>query len=366
MERGDEEIRAVREKFAALSPAMNEAVRRRWVATEARALGRGGLTWVARATGVSAPTIRRGLRELAAGVELPQRIRRPGAGRKRLTSRDTSLLPDLEDIVRGPSAHALLQWSPLTPQGVLHALRSRGHRLSGPSVLNLLAEGGYRWHAPRSRARESRDEDLLRWRYLEARVRQFLRCAQPVLALDLDRGGVSAAVVAAAPAAVPPPRLLHTGPGDGAPELVSAAVRSWWRQLGPALFTRARDLLLVVGQESALSPRWRRDCEGLAEALGLRVQICLLPAGIYRWSATALPMACHVVREWGAVPRTERRIRVGLVTRASGPEGAGRAELGQALSAAAYPQGLIDPEGGSAAMWTLQARPRVCAFPGSS
>ena len=49
----DEATRAVRERFAALKPVLNEAMRRRWVAAEARALGRGGLVRVARATGVS-------------------------------------------------------------------------------------------------------------------------------------------------------------------------------------------------------------------------------------------------------------------------------------------------------------------------
>src|SRR5215813_4194009 len=50
----------LQEKYAALRAGMNEAMRRRWAAVEARALGYGGAKQVAEATGLSLPTIRRG------------------------------------------------------------------------------------------------------------------------------------------------------------------------------------------------------------------------------------------------------------------------------------------------------------------
>src|SRR4029453_12002228 len=89
------------EKFAALRPVLNELARRRWAATEALALGRGGIRAVARATGLSRTTIRAGIREmrnangLAATPEMA-RLRRPGAGRQRRVTQDPALLGDLE------------------------------------------------------------------------------------------------------------------------------------------------------------------------------------------------------------------------------------------------------------------------------
>ena len=94
-------IATIRDKYATLSAMMNERMRRRWAACEALAMGRGGISAVARAAGVSPNTIRRGileieteLPELAASLEAPerQRIRRPGAGRRRLTEQDRSLM----------------------------------------------------------------------------------------------------------------------------------------------------------------------------------------------------------------------------------------------------------------------------------
>src|SRR5215203_5395304 len=87
-------------KYQALEAGLPEAVRRRWAAAEARALGRGGAACVSRATGVSLPTIRKGMRELKAGRELSrERQRRPGAGRKPLVQQDASLTKDLRKLV---------------------------------------------------------------------------------------------------------------------------------------------------------------------------------------------------------------------------------------------------------------------------
>ncbi len=85
---------------------LHEKAQRRWAACEARALGHGGISLVAAATGLSRPTIHRGLAELQSGLDdradadPPRpRIRRAGGGRHRLTTADPSLLKDLQDLV---------------------------------------------------------------------------------------------------------------------------------------------------------------------------------------------------------------------------------------------------------------------------
>jgi len=92
------------EKFAVLRPVLNELARRRWAATEALAFGRGGISAVARATGLSRKTIRTGIREMqtgagAASASETTRMRRPGAGHKRRAAQDPTLLGDLETLV---------------------------------------------------------------------------------------------------------------------------------------------------------------------------------------------------------------------------------------------------------------------------
>src|ERR1700682_1948861 len=96
---------AVRSKFELLRPLMTERLRRQWAACEAQTLGRGGVTTVARATGLSRTTIWAGLKELQrradqpAETVVPERIRAPGGGRHFLEEVDPTLVGDLEALV---------------------------------------------------------------------------------------------------------------------------------------------------------------------------------------------------------------------------------------------------------------------------
>ena len=112
------DVKLCRAKYRALAPALTERSRRIWAATEARAAGRGGITGVARATGIAYATIQRGLHELTTKRPLPPgRIRRPGGGRKKTRDKDPTLLADLEGLVEPTaSGHPM---SPLRgPRGV--------------------------------------------------------------------------------------------------------------------------------------------------------------------------------------------------------------------------------------------------------
>jgi len=68
---------AIRQRYEALSPVLDERGRRRFAAAEAVAAGLGGIRVVNRATGIARSTIGRGLRELPTG-ETPDvaRVRR--------------------------------------------------------------------------------------------------------------------------------------------------------------------------------------------------------------------------------------------------------------------------------------------------
>ena len=92
----EEEIRS---RFALLAPHLDERTRRLAVAAEAKVIELGGISIVARATGVSRPTIRRGLEELTPPADaLPGGVRKPGGGRKKTVDVDSTLKEDLEKL----------------------------------------------------------------------------------------------------------------------------------------------------------------------------------------------------------------------------------------------------------------------------
>ena len=138
-------IAAVRNKYQALRPVLDDKVRRRWAACEAMAIGWGGITAVAEATGLSRPTIRAGLAEVRGGAsdaeEDPdaerQRLRQVGGGRRRVTESDPGLLKALQ---------ALLEASTRGGSAVTAALDQQKHPSSrrGPRATRPPSEPPYR------------------------------------------------------------------------------------------------------------------------------------------------------------------------------------------------------------------------------
>jgi Rhodopirellula transposase DDE domain len=140
------QVATLRAKHAALVPVFTERSRRLWAATEARAIGHGGIALVERATGIARSTIQRGLRELDADAHLPpERTRRSGGGRKRTTAIDPTLLQDLDALVE-PTApgdpDSPLRWSSKSVRTLAAALQGLGHQVSHTVVAELLHDWG--------------------------------------------------------------------------------------------------------------------------------------------------------------------------------------------------------------------------------
>ena len=188
---------AITAKFAILSPLLDERARRLWAAAEARAIGRGGISQVAEATGLSRATIRAGVQELARPVAAPEpqtpveRVRRPGGGRKPLGVHDPHLLRALETLVdpvtRGDPM-SLLRWTCKSAAKLAAALQTQGHVVSERTVNRLLHDLGYSLQANRKtlegRAHPDRDAQF---QYINRRAKAFQGQGQPVVSVDTKK-----------------------------------------------------------------------------------------------------------------------------------------------------------------------------------
>ena len=166
------------EKLTTLLPYLNERQRRLCLAVEARALGYGGVARVARAAGVSRPTVQQGLRDLAGSMPAPERVRQPGGGRKKLGTRDPALLTELEALVDPDSRGdpmSPLRWTCKSTRQLATALTQAGHRVSHTVVAELLDQAGYRLQAPAKtlEGRQHPDREA-QFQYLNAQVKTFL------------------------------------------------------------------------------------------------------------------------------------------------------------------------------------------------
>jgi len=184
----------MRQRYEQLAPALNERQRRLWAAAEANALGYGGVTLVARATGVSRKRINRGRKELAAGEATalpPERSRRSGAGRKPLEEVDETLCPALEALVE-PTARgdpmSLLRWTALSLKRLAACLGELGYQISHTKVGQLLKAHNYRQQGNRKSLEggDHPDRDA-QFQYRDAEVAEFLAAGEPVVSVDTKK-----------------------------------------------------------------------------------------------------------------------------------------------------------------------------------
>jgi hypothetical protein len=180
--------RALRAKFDQILPHFDERRRRLYLASEATALGRGGIVRVAAASGTSTATIARGMAELAGCSSPTLRVRAPGAGRKRLTDTDPGLLPALESLIephtRGDPVSPL-RWTTLSLRALASTLTAQGHSISASTVGHLLHTQGYSLQgtAKTTEGISHPDRDA-QFTHLNATAAAFLNDAQPVISVD--------------------------------------------------------------------------------------------------------------------------------------------------------------------------------------
>jgi len=131
-------------KLAVVLPHLNEKQRRILAAAEAKTLGRGGIQHVANITGLSRPTLYRGLRDIdeAKGKAVDiSRVREAGGGRKKLTVQSPEIIVAIEKLI-DPSTRgdpeSPLRWTCKSIRALESELNEMGHEISYPSVAAIL------------------------------------------------------------------------------------------------------------------------------------------------------------------------------------------------------------------------------------
>jgi transposase len=364
------------EKYQALVLFMDERVLRRWAAAEARSLGWGGTSAVSTVTGLSRTTIRAGIAELHQPTpELPpERIRRRGAGRPRLTRTDPTLLEDLQNLLepatRGEPEAALL-WTSKSTRHLAEELVQRGHLVSHDTVGRLLEEIGYSLQANR-KTREGTDhpDRDAQFGYINRQVRAFQRAGQPVISVDAKkkelvgnfrnpgrewhRRGEPELVRAkdfpdkqlgkAIPEGVYDMSRnegwVSVGVDHDTAEFAGASIRRWWEEMGSAVYPRASRLLITAdagGSNGYRSRLWKVVLQNLATALGLRITVCHFPPGTSKWNKIEHRMFSYITKNWRGRPLVSRSVIVNLIGHVRTRKGLRiRAEL----DPHSYPEGI--------------------------
>jgi hypothetical protein len=349
------DLATLRAKHAALSPVLTERSRRVWAATEAQAIGYGGIAQVARATGIAASTIQRGLRELASGHTLPAtRSRKAGGGRKRVTERDATLLRDLDALVE-PTApgdpDSPLRWTCLSARTLAVALEGLGHHISHTLVAELLHGLGYslQGNAKTREGRQHVDRDA-QFRYIARRVQAAQRQQQPTISVDTKKkeliGDFKNAGRTWRPTKTPQRVRVHdfvipatpTTGGKAIPygvydlhrnegwvsvgidhDTATFAVQSiqrWWQQMGRPAYRQAQSLVITAdagGSNGARLRLWKWELQQLADRTGLAITVCHFPPGTSKWNKIEHRLFSHIAMNWRGTPLVDLATIVSLI-----------------------------------------------------
>jgi hypothetical protein len=375
------DLETIKSKYEQLRPVMDERVLRLWAAVEARALGRGGVSRVAAATGLSRQRIADGLRELAALAEAPptappqrQRIRRPGGGRQRATERDPALLDDLEALVepvtRGDPMSPL-RWTCKSTQKLAAELRQQGHAVSHETVRQLLLGLDYSLQATR-KTREGSDhpDRNAQFEHINAQAAAFQAAGQPVISVDTKKkelvgdfaNGGREWQPSGQPEAVRTHDFLDKELGKAIPygvydlaqnqgwvnvgidhdtaAFAVQSIRTWWTQMGQPTYPGATDLLITAdggGSNGSRNRLWKTELQRLADETGLRLHVCHFPPGTSKWNKIEHRMFCHISQNWRGRPLISREVIVNLIGNTTTETGL---QIQAGLDLNAYPTGI--------------------------
>ena len=341
----------IRGKYHTLVSALDERQRRLWAGTEARALGRGGIAVVARATGLARNTVVRGLAELSERSSLStDRIRRPGAGRRPKKVIAPGLSKALEELVepvtRG-DPESPLRWTSKSTRHLAGELVSRGYDVSHTLVAGLLHDLEYSLQANRKTIEGAAHPDRnAQFEHISAVVRKQLKRGQPCISVDTKKKELVGEFTNAGrtwrprgnPERVNVHDFLDPAKGKAIPYGVydlgrnlgwvsvgvdhdTAAfavntIRRWWRELGRKHYPHARSLLITADSGGSNGSRlrlWKWELQKLARQTGLRIDVSHLPPGTSKWNKIEHRLFSFISKNWRGRPLLTHAAIVSLI-----------------------------------------------------
>jgi transposase len=342
----------IRDKYVALAQDLDERGQRRWAATEAASLGRGGIAAVAAATGLSDRTVRNGIKELCQESPLsPDRQRQPGAGRKRREVEQPRLVSALEGLIeptmRG-DPQSPLRWTCKSVTNLASELQQQGFRVGRTKVSELLRGAGYSLQANR-KTREGKDhpDRDAQFEHINRRVTACRRGGRPAISVDTKKKETlgnkknpgrehrrQGSPIEVDTHDFPDPQLgkaipygvydlgyneawVSVGINHDTAEFAVAAIRQWWQQLGRERYVNRSRLLITAdagGSNGHRNRLWKLELQRLANETGMVIEVCHFPPGTSKWNKIEHRLFCHITRNWRGVPLETHEIVVNLIS----------------------------------------------------
>jgi transposase len=394
---------AIRNRYEVLMGVLDERARRLFLGAEARAAGRGGQAAVARATGASVTTIRRGLGDLLDAESPKGRVRRPGGGRKRTVEQDPTLVADLEALIepgtRG-DPESPLRWTTRSVRNLAAELGRMGHSVSHQLVSELLHDLGYSLQANRKTLEGTEHPDRnAQFEHLNGAVQLALSLGEPVVSVDTKKkelvGPFRNAGRELRPKGDPQAVLMHdfvipelgraapygvydlaenagwvsVGTDHDTATFAVETIRRWWTTMGRERYPDATRLLVTADAGGSNGYRlrlWKWELQKFADETGLAVSVCHFPPGTSKWNKIEHRLFSAISANWRGTPLVSHEVIVNLIAATTTRTGL---RVQSAIDSNPYPAGVTVSDADMATLyleadpfhgeWNYTLRPRL-------
>ena len=345
-----EKARQLRLKLSGLLPILNERQRRILVAAEARAYGRGGVQTIAMITGISRPTIYRGLAELG-DHSSPERVRKTGGGRKKITVTADGLLDALENLIEPTTRgdpESPLRWTCKSVRKLTDDLSEEGFEVGRQTVASLLHDLDYSLQANRktSEGKADHPDRDAQFHYINKQVKAFLRRKGPVVSVDTKKkeligkyknGGrewrKKREPIKVLSHDFPDPNVpkavpygvydigdnkgwVNVGTAADTAEFAVESISQWWKLMGKKRYRRKGDLLICADSGGSNGYRihlWKHELQKFADRENLAITVCHFPPGTSKWNKIEHRLFSYITMNWRGRPLVDYRTVVNLI-----------------------------------------------------
>jgi len=345
----------VKDRLLALVPHLNERQLRLAAALEARSLGYGGVSVVARVTGLARGTIHRALEELEhplrKGTSAVDQVRAPGGGRKTIARHHPGLVKRLKTLVesstRGDPMSPLL-WTCESTRQLATVLAKEGYPVSADTVGRYLSDLGYSLQANLKTVEEGADhpDRDQQFHHLNAQVRRFLKRDYPVISVDTKKKELVGPYANKGrrwhPQGHPEHVKIHdfiesehakaipygiydvaknqgwvnVGVDHDTASFAVGSIRRWWDAMGAEVYPHADHLLICADSGGSNGYRirlWKVELQAFVDATDLPVTVCHLPPGTSKWNKIEHRLFSHISMNWRGRPLVSHEVIVKLI-----------------------------------------------------
>jgi transposase len=345
------DLAAISARYKAIKGSLDERARRLIAAAESQVIGRGGISAVSKATGISRPVIRQGVGELKSPSNLGAgRIRRPGGGRKKAIHKDSSLKTDLESLLESSTRgdpEAPLRWTCRSVRQLTGELKRLKHQVSHQVVADLLHDLGYSLQANRKTQEGSSHPDRnAQFEHLNGKVKWSLARHYPVISVDTKKkelvGSFKNNGRELRPMGQPEKVRVHdfvdkelgratpygiydigrnsgwvsVGMDHETAEFAVETIRRWWRTMGRQVYPNAPRLMITAdagGSNGSRLRLWKVELQKLADETGIKIAVCHFPPGTSKWNKIEHRLFSYISQNWRGKPLTTFQTIVSLI-----------------------------------------------------